>query len=44
MMNFHCGMLDGDSSVEFTDENREASQESKAKAMEAISEGTLLSI
>lgn len=29
----------GDSSIEVTDENRDASQEAKAKAMEAISEG-----
>lgn len=32
----------GDSSVEVTDENREASQEAKGKAMEAISEGMLV--
>lgn len=31
----------GDRSVEVTDEKREASQESKAKAVEAISEGTV---
>ncbi|CAI0541284.1 unnamed protein product [Linum tenue] len=31
----------GDSSVEVTEENRDASQEAKAKAMEAISEGKL---
>ncbi|GAB2274110.1 hypothetical protein Dimus_008881 [Dionaea muscipula] len=31
----------GNPSIEVTDENREASQESKAKAMEAISEGKL---
>ncbi|KAL8172455.1 hypothetical protein V2J09_024259 [Rumex salicifolius] len=31
----------GDPSVDVTDENRESSQESKAKAMEAISEGKL---
>jgi suppressor of tumorigenicity protein 13 len=31
----------GDSSVEVTEENRDASQESKGKAMEAISEGNL---
>jgi len=29
----------GDSSVEVTDENREAAQEAKGKAMEALSEG-----
>jgi len=32
----------GDPSVEVTEENRDASQEAKGKAMEAISEGTLL--
>lgn len=31
----------GDSSVEVTDENREASQEVKTIAVEAISEGTV---
>ena len=29
----------GDASVEVTDENREAAQEAKGKAMEALSEG-----
>jgi suppressor of tumorigenicity protein 13 len=32
----------GDSSVEVTEENRDASQEAKGKAMEAMSEGALL--
>jgi suppressor of tumorigenicity protein 13 len=32
----------GDSSVEVTEENREASQEAKGKAMEAISEGIII--
>lgn len=32
----------GDSSTEVTEESRLASQEAKAKAMEAISEGTIL--
>lgn len=32
----------GDSSAEVTDEKREAAAEAKAKAMEAISEGTIL--
>lgn len=31
----------GDPSLEVTDENRDASQEAKAKAMEAISEGIM---
>lgn len=41
---FVCFLQMGDPSVEVTEENREASQEAKAKAMEAISEGILLSI
>lgn len=32
----------GDSSVEVTDENREAAQDAKMQAMEAISEGNLV--
>ena len=32
----------GDRSVEVTEENRDASQEAKAQAMEAISEGILI--
>lgn len=32
----------GDPSVDVTDENREASQEAKGRAMEAISEGIVL--
>lgn len=32
----------GDATVEVTEENRDASQEAKMQAMEAISEGTLL--
>lgn len=32
----------GDSSSEVTDENRDAAQISKAKALDAISEGTLV--
>lgn len=31
----------GDSSVEVSEENRDASQEAKAKGMEAISDGLL---
>lgn len=34
----------GDSSIEVTDENRDASQEAKAQAVEAISEGINISI
>lgn len=34
----------GDASVEVSDENREASQTAKSKAVEAISEGILLII
>lgn len=34
----------GDSSVEVTDENREASQALKAQAMEAISEGNMIAV
>jgi hypothetical protein len=37
---FLCQM--GDPSVEVTEENRDASQEAKGKAMEAMSEGTLV--
>lgn len=32
----------GDPTVEVTDENRDASQEAKAQAMEAISEGIVV--
>jgi suppressor of tumorigenicity protein 13 len=32
----------GDPSIEVTEENRDASQEAKDKAMEAMSEGTLV--
>lgn len=32
----------GDPTVEVTEENRDASQEAKAQAMEAISEGILI--
>lgn len=34
----------GDSSVEVSDENRDASQEAKAKGMEAIANGLFLSL
>lgn len=34
----------GDSSIEVTDENRDASQEAKAQAVEAISEGININI
>lgn len=38
-----CGILQmGDPTVEVTEENRDASQEAKAQAMEAISEGILI--
>ena len=34
----------GDPSIEVTEENRDASQEAKGKAMEAMSEGTMFSL